>query len=84
MILLSINFCRSVRFAAYNQFIWWSNGKLEDGIHKRVQLCSYGNQVQTSLSSYGYQCANLGIPIPGEVEEKKELKNLPNFHIPEK
>ena len=28
------------------------------------------------MSSCGYTCNNLGIPIAGEVEEKEELKNL--------
>ena len=39
MMLLSFPFCRSVRFAAENQFIWWSNGKLGEGIHKLVPSC---------------------------------------------
>ena len=39
-------------------------------------LCSYGNQVETSLSSCGCTCAHLGIVIVGEMEEKEELKNL--------
>ena len=39
-------------------------------------MCSYGNQVETSLSSCGHTCNDLGIPIAGEVEEKEELKNL--------
>ena len=42
----------------------------------RLILCSYGNQVETSLGSCGRACTNLGIPIAGEVEEKEELKNL--------
>ena len=33
-------------------------------------LCSYGNQVETSLSSCGYKT------LPLEVEEKEELKIL--------
>ena len=37
---------------------------------------SYGNQVETSLSSVGHTCTHLGIEIAGEMEEKKELKNL--------
>ena len=34
--------------------------------------------METSLSSYGHTCTDLGILIAGEVEEKKELKNLLN------
>ena len=30
-------FSRSVRFAAQNQFIWWSHGKLGQGNDKSVQ-----------------------------------------------
>ena len=32
--------------------------------------------METSLSSSGHTCTDLGIPIAGEVEEKKEPKNL--------
>ena len=39
-------------------------------------LCSYGNQVETSLSSCCHTCTHLGILIAGEAEEKEELKNL--------
>ena len=39
-------------------------------------LCSYGNQVETSLPSCGHTCTHLGILIAGEVAEKQELKNL--------
>ena len=42
----------------------------------RSILCSYGNQVETLLSSCGYTCTHLGILIAGIVEEKEELKNL--------
>ena len=42
----------------------------------RSILCSYGNQVETSLSSCGNTCTHLGIPRAGEVEEKEELKSL--------
>ena len=42
----------------------------------RSILCCYGNQVETLLSICGHTCTNLGILIAGEVEEKKELKNL--------
>ena len=63
--MLFFPFCRSVRFAASNQFTWCSNGKLEGGI-----------QVGTSLSSCCHTCTHLGILIAGEVEEKQELKNL--------
>ena len=42
----------------------------------RSILCSYGNQVETSLSSCGHTCTHLGILIAGEVAEKQELKNL--------
>ena len=39
-------------------------------------MCSYGNQVETSLSSCGRTSTHLGIPITEEVEEKEELKNI--------
>ena len=39
-------------------------------------LCSYGNQVKTSLSSCCHTCTHLGILIAGEVERKENLKNL--------
>ena len=39
-------------------------------------LCSYGNQVEASLSSCGHTCTHLGILIAEEVEEKEGLKNL--------
>ena len=39
-------------------------------------LCSYGNQVETSLSSCGHTCTKLGISIAREVEEKEGLENL--------
>ena len=41
-------------------------------------LCSNGNQVETSFSSCGHTCTDLGILIAGGVEEKEELKNLLN------
>ena len=37
---------------------------------------SYGNQVETSLSSCGHTCTHLCILIAGEMEEKEELQNL--------
>ena len=39
-------------------------------------LCSYGNQVETSLSSCCHTCTHLGILIVGEVEGKGELEKL--------
>ena len=42
----------------------------------RSILCSYGNLVETSLSSYGHTCTHLGIQIAGKVEEEEELINL--------
>ena len=39
-------------------------------------MCSYGNQVETSLSSCGHTCTDIGILIAGEVEETEKLKNL--------
>ena len=41
-------------------------------------LCSYGNQVETSSSSWGHTYSDLGISIAGEVEENEKLKNLLN------
>ena len=32
-------FCRSMRFAAQNQFIWCSNSRLGEGIRKPIQSC---------------------------------------------
>ena len=42
----------------------------------RSILCSYGNQVETSLSSCCHTYTHLGILIAGEAKEKEELKNL--------
>ena len=42
----------------------------------RSMLCSYGNQVETSLSSCCHTYTRLGILIAGEAKEKEELKNL--------
>ena len=39
-------------------------------------LCSYGDEVETSLSSCGHTCTHLSILIAGEVTEKQELKNM--------
>ena len=39
-------------------------------------LCSYGNHVETSLSTCCRIRTHLGILIIGEVEKKEELKNL--------
>ena len=39
-------------------------------------VCSYRNQIETSLSSLGHTCIDLGIPVTGGVEEKEEVKNL--------
>ena len=42
----------------------------------RSILCSYENQVETSLSSCRHTCTHLGILIAGEVEKKEKLKYL--------
>ena len=39
-------------------------------------MCSYENQVETSVSGCGHTSTNLGILMAQEIEEKKELKNL--------
>ena len=39
-------------------------------------MCSYENQVETSVSGCVHTSTNLGIIMAREVEEKKELKNL--------
>ena len=39
-------------------------------------LCSYGNQVETSLSNWGHKYTHLGILIARKVEEKEKQKNL--------
>ena len=49
---------------------------MENSEKEFINLFSYENQVETSWSSCGYICTNLGIPIFGEVSEKAELKNL--------
>ena len=41
-----------------------------------VSPVSYGNQVETSLSSCRHTCTHLGILIAGEVEKMEKLKNL--------
>ena len=50
----------------------WSNGQSQTCLI----LCSYGNQVETSLWSLGYTCIDLSIPIAWEVEA--------NFNITKK
>ena len=48
-------------------------------------MCSYGNQVETSLSICHHRCTHLGILIAGKVEWKEEPKNLlmrGNFSFP--
>ena len=66
----------SVRFAVSNQFIWWSNGKLEKGIHKLIRSCVVMEIRSKLLSNCVHTCTNLSISIDGEMEEKEELKNL--------
>ena len=43
-------------------------------LQARLILCSYGNQVEISLSSCDHTCTHLGIVIAEEVKEKEELK----------
>ena len=45
-------------------------------LQARSTLCSYGNQVETSLSICGHTCTHLCILIAEEMEERKKLKNL--------
>ena len=52
----------------------------------RSVQCSYGNQMETSLSNCGHTRTHLGILIAREAEEKEELKNLlmwgeSSFHV---
>ena len=44
LLATSAQICRSARFEAENQFIWWSNSKIEEGTHKFsfVQLSKSG------------------------------------------
>ena len=37
-------------------------------------MCSYGNQVETSLCSCDHTSTDLGIPIAGELEENENWK----------
>ena len=68
------SFCRSVRFAAYNQFIWWNNGELEEGIHKPVQSSVATHILETSLSSCGHTYTDLGIGSEGKGRTEKLVK----------
>ena len=55
------------------QFIWWSNGKLGEGIYKSVQCCVV-MEIRWKLHS---QVVATHVPnLPLEVEEKEEVKNL--------
>ena len=54
-------FCRSARFETENQFIWWSNSKLGEGIHKPVQFCVVMEIRWKRQSSCGYTSTDLGI-----------------------
>ena len=47
-------------------------------------MCSYGNQVETSLSCCGHTCTDLSIPIAGEVEHHGVNGRSRIFHIPKK
>ena len=51
----------------------------ENNLEAHSILCSYGNQVKTSISRCGHRCTDLDIPIAGEVEENEKLKNLLNW-----
>ena len=51
----------------------------ENNLEGHSILCSYGNQVKTSISRCGHRCTDLDIPIAGEVEENEKLKNLLNW-----
>ena len=73
----------SVKKGALKNFMWkhlcWSLFLITlrlAGPQNRSILCSYGNQVETSLSSCGDICTDLDIPIARKVEENEELKNL--------
>ena len=44
--------------------------------HARSILCSYEDQVETSLSNCRHTCTHLGILIAEEVERKEKRKNL--------
>ena len=66
-------FSRSVRFAAYNQFICWNNSKLGEGIYKPVQ-CWTIMGIRWKLYC---QVVATNVPTKAlEVEEKEEQKNL--------
>ena len=64
-----------MRFAASNQFIWWSHGKLGEGIHKPVQSCVVMEVRWKRHCQLRPRMYHLGILIAGEVEEKEELVN---------
>ena len=50
------------------QFLWWSNGKLGEGIYKSVECCLF-IEIRWNL-----HCQVVTLPL--EVEEKEKLKNL--------
>ena len=57
------SFCRSVRFATWNHFMWWSNDKLgEKNSQTRSSLCRQGHKLQACVSSCGHIWTNLEIP----------------------
>ena len=62
-----------MRFGASNQFIWWSNRKLEEGIHKPVQS-SVVMEVRWKLHCQVVATHLLTQAL--EVKEKEELKIL--------
>ena len=77
-----------MRFAAQNQFSWWSNGKLGEGISNPIQSCVvmeirwnlHCQIVATHVRTFFFfffffLCTDLGTPTAREVEGKKELKN---------
>ena len=55
------------------RFIWWSNGKLREGIYKSVECCVF----MEIRWKHHCQVVATNVPsLPLEVEGKEELKNL--------
>ena len=62
-----------MRLAAPDQFIWWSNGELGEGIHKPIQWYVV---VEVKWKLHCQVVATHVSTEALEVEEKEELENL--------
>ena len=68
------SFCKSVRFVAFSVYLveqWWTERR---NLQVCSVLCSYGNQVETALSSYGHTCTEFAIESRRKGRTEKFVK----------